>query len=187
MRFPRTAPLTKAVGLVSLVAASMAQAQAAPSIDGRAKHSIAIETWSTGLVGIGLRVGDRTDLLLEAGGRLSERDGEDGRVLTLRPAIKRYLGPTDGSIAPYMLFGLKAEWTRGAFGTSPFTSQRIGGTADLGLEWFPTQRVSVGGHVGVELLALRSDSPSLLIGPDPVSTGYEIGTVSSGLRLRFFF
>jgi hypothetical protein len=165
----------------------MAQAQASPSVDGRAKHSIVTEVGASTLIGVGLRVGTRTDLILEGGGRLSDGDGPDTRVFVLRPAIKRYLGSTAGSVAPYLLFGLKAEWTRSELGVSTLTTQDIGGTAGLGLEWFPTQRVSVGGNVGVELLAVRRESPSLLIGPDPVSTGYEIGTASSGIRIRLFF
>jgi hypothetical protein len=72
-------------------------------------------------------------------------------------------------------------------GASSFTSQRIGGTAGLGLEWFPTQRVSVGGNVAVELLAVRREGSSPPIGPDPESSGHEIGTASSGIQIRLFF
>lgn len=175
------------VCIATACSASLAQAQAAPSIDGRAKHSIVVDVGSSPAIGLGLRFGTRTDLMLEAGGRLSDSDGEGIRAVILRPAIKRYLGPTDGSIAPYLILGLKAEWTRSEFGPTTRTSQRIGGTAGLGLDWFPHQRVSVGGHAGVELLAVRSESPGVLIGPNPASTGYEIGTFSSGIRLRLFF
>jgi hypothetical protein len=187
MRISRLGLLCLVVGSVSPFSASLAQAQAAPSIDGRAKHSIVVDVGSSTAIGLGLRVGTRTDLMLEAGARLSDSDADGIRALVLRPAIKRYLGPTDGSIAPYLLLGLKAEWTRSEFGPTTLTSQRIGGTAGVGLDWFPHQRVSVGGHAGVELLAVRSDSPSLLIGPNTESTGHDISTFSSGLRLRLFF
>ena len=187
MRFARLGPLAFTAGLVSLVAAPMAQAQASPSVDGRAKRSIVTGVGSSTLIGVGLRVGTRTDLILEGGGRLSDTDGTGARVFVLRPAIKRYLGATEGSVAPYLLVGVKAEWTRSDFGGSPITSQEIGGTVGLGLEWFPTQRVSVGGNVGVELLAVRRESSTSLGGTDPVSTGFEIGTASSGIRIRLFF
>jgi len=187
MRFARLGPLAFAAGLASLVAAPMAQAQATPSVDGRADRSIVTEVGSSLLIGVGLRVGTRTDLILDGGGRLSDIDGTGTRFFVMRPALKRYLGATDGSVAPYLLVGMKAEWTKSDFGGSSLATQRIGGTAGLGLEWFPTQRVSVGGNIGVELLALRRESSAPLGGPDPVATGSEIGTASSGIRIRMFF
>lgn len=187
MRLAHLGLLAIAVGLVGLVAAPIAHAQTSPSVEGRAKHSIVTEVGASLLLGLSLRVGARTDFILEGGGRLSDEDGAGYRAIVMRPALRRYLGSTQGTLAPYVQVGMKAEWTRSDFGSSSVNTQRIGGTAGLGLEWFPTQRVSVGGNVGVELLAVRRESTLSLTGPEPVSTGHEIGTASSGIRIRLFF
>ena len=172
------------VGSLGALSASLCQAQAAPSVDGRGKHFIVAEAGANTSVGIGVRAGARTDVILEAGGRVS--DGNHS--ISLRPALKRYWGSTEGSVAPYLLLGLTAEWSRiELLSGSEATNRRLGGVAGIGLDWFPVQRVSVGGHIGVEALALRSEAPVLLPGTDPVTTGHEVGTISSGIRLRFFF
>jgi hypothetical protein len=176
------------VGCATVFGASLCQAQASPSVEGRGKHSIAVQAGANTLVGLGVRTGTRTDVILEVGGRVSDGDGVNGHTIVVGPSLKRYWGSLDGSVAPYLLLGLRAEWSEFALGSgTPSTSRRIGGVAGLGLDWFPTQRVSVGGHLGVEALAVRSEGPTFVPGADPVSTGHEIGTFSSGVRLRLFF
>jgi hypothetical protein len=182
------------MGLVLFVAAwtatltaSDCEAQAAPSVDGRGKHFIVAETFSNTSIGFGLRAGDRTDVMLELAGRVFEDGGTRTRLVSLRPALKRYLGSTEGSVAPYLFLGLRADWSWRNFSDSPVQSSRaLGGRAGVGVDWFPTQRVSIGGHVGAEAVALRSDG-TLLGGPDAVSTGHDVGTFSSGIRVRLFF
>lgn len=175
------------LAVASVLTASLAQSQAAPSIEGRRTHFIVAEMFSNTSIGLGLRAGDRTDVMLELTGRVFEEGDTQTRMISLRPALKRYLGSTQGSVAPYLFLGLRAEWSWQEFGASPERSSRaLGGRAGVGVDWFPTQRVSLGGHVGVEAAALRSDG-SPFFGSDPVATGYEIGTFSSGVRLRLFF
>lgn len=175
------------VGCASAFSASLCQAQASPSVEGRGKYSIGAEVGSNTLVGVGLRAGARTDIILEAGARVLDDGATQSRVVSVQPALKRYWGPTDGNVAPYFLLGLKAEWNRLEFGGSRGNSRKLGGLAGVGVDWFPMQRVSVGGHIGVEALAVRSEAPFSFPGPASETTGHEIGTFSSGLRLRLFF
>jgi hypothetical protein len=176
------------VASVSALSASIGQAQSTPSVGGRGKHSISVQAGANTLVGLGVRTGTRTDVILEVGGRVSDGEGVNGHTIVVGPSLKRYWGSLDGSVAPYLLLGLRGEWSEFALGSgTPSTDRRIGGVVGLGLDWFPTQRVSVGGHLGVEALAVRSEGPTLVPGADPVSTGHEIGTFSSGVRLRLFF
>lgn len=176
-----------AVGCASAFSASICQAQASPSVAGRAKHFIVAEMGANTTIGVGIRTGDRTDLVLQAGGSVSDESGTTLHSVSLRPALVRYWGSTESSVAPYLLLGLKAEWSELDLGGSPRSDRRIGAVAGIGMEWFPTQRVSLGGNIGVEALSVRTEGPVLLPGSDPVSTGYRIGTVSSGIRLRLFF
>lgn len=176
------------VAVATALSASLCQAQASPSVDGRGKHFIAVDVGSNTLIGVGLRAGTRTDVMLEAGVRFFENGSAESRVVSVRPALKRYFGSTERSVAPYLLLGLRAEWNRLDFGGPSQTNNReLGGIAAVGVDWFPTQRVSVGGHIGMEALALRSERPDLLLGTNVVTEGHEIGTFSSGIRLRLFF
>lgn len=175
------------LAVASVFTASLGQAQASPSIAGRAKHSIVAEMGANTTIGVGIRTGARTDFVLQVGGSVSDESGTTLQSVSLRPALVRYWGSTESSVAPYLLLGLKAEWSELDLGGSPRSDRRIGVVAGVGMDWFPTQRVSLGGNIGVEALSVRTEGPVLLPGSDPVSSGYRIGTVSSGIRLRLFF
>jgi len=180
----RIVALTAASALV----ASLAQAQAEPSVGARAKHFIVFGVGQSTAVGVGLRAGTRTDVELEVSGRFIDDDVTSQRIVLLRPTLKRYLGPTARSVAPYLVFGLRAEWVESDSDFAPnASSQRFGGLAGVGVDWFPGQRVSVGGHIGVEALSVRRDAPAIPPGSGEVRNGYELGTFASGVRFRLFF
>lgn len=174
-------------GCATALGASLCQAQVAPSVEGRGKHFIVAEMFSNTSIGFGIRAGSRTDLMLDVVGRVFEEGDTQTQLISLRPSLKRYLGSTQGSVAPYLLLGLRAEWSRQDFGASSERSSRaLGVRAGVGVDWFPTQRVSLGGNIGVEGVALRSEGAPFA-GQDLVATGHEVGTFSSGVRLRLFF
>lgn len=176
------------VAVASTLIASLAQAQGEPSVAARAKHFIVLDAGQSPAVGVGLRAGERTDLELDVSGRFLDDEVTSLRMVLLRPTLKRYLGPTTRSVAPYLVFGLSAEWSDSDSDFAPNAStQRFGGLAGVGVDWFPAQRVSVGGHIGVEALAVRRDVPAILPGGSEERNGYEIGTFASGVRFRLFF
>jgi opacity protein-like surface antigen len=163
-------------------------AQSDPTAADRPSRSIGVEIGSNSVVGVGFRVGERTDLLLEVGGRATDDGTNETTNVLLRPMLKRYLGAIDRRVVPYLVFGARAEWTRiESAGTQTANFRRLGGLAGVGLDWFPAKQVSVGGHVGVDVVSLRRESTPFLPGDDGVSTGMEVGTFSSGVRLRLFF
>lgn len=175
------------VALGCALTATLAQAQADPSVGARAKHFIVLDVGSNTALGVGLRAGERTDVLLEGSVRLLDDGATSVRTVFLRPAIERYWGPTESSVAPYLLLGLKAEWVRFEGGLALASSlRRLGGMAGVGLDWFPIQRVSLGGHIGVEALAVRQDGSAFPPASD-VTTGHDVGTFASGVRFRLFF
>lgn len=177
-----------AVAVASVLVTSLAEAQAEPVVGARAKHFIVLDLGQSTAVGVGLRAGERTDLELEVSGRLLDDDVTSQRIVLLRPILKRYLGTTARSVAPYMVFGLRAEWVESDSDFAPNASSlRLGGLAGVGVDWFPAQRVSVGGHIGFEALAVRRDVPAIPPGGSEERSGYEIGTFASGLRFRLFF
>lgn len=168
--------------------ATLAQTQADASVGARAKHFIVLDVGSNTALGVGLRAGERTDVLLEGSGRYEDDGVTLVRTASLRPAIRRYWGPIDRSVAPYLLLGLKAEWIRFESGLNiRHVTRRLGGMAGLGVDWFPAQRVSVGGHIGVEALAVRREGPVFQPPRGEVFTGQDIGTFASGVRFRLFF
>jgi hypothetical protein len=168
--------------------ATTAHAQSDPTAADRPARSIGVEISSNSMLGVGFRVGERTDLLLDVGGRVADDGANETTNVLLRPMLKRYLGAIDRRVVPYFVIGARAEWTRietdGALNSN---FRRLGGLAGVGLDWFPAKQVSVGGHVGVDVVSLRRESTPFLPGDDEVSTGLEVGTFSSGVRLRLFF
>lgn len=180
----RIVALTAASALV----ASLAQAQAEPTVAARAKHFIVLDAGQSTAVGVGLRAGARTDVELEVSGRFIDDEVTSQRIVLLRPILKRYVGSTARSVAPYVVFGLRAEWVESDSDFAPDDSSlRFGGLAGVGVDWFPAQRVSVGGHIGVEALSVRRDLPAIPPGGGEERNGYEIGTFASGVRFRLFF
>lgn len=167
---------------------SLCRAQAEPSVGERPQHFIIVEVGPTTSLGLGLRASPRTDVSLEGGVRVSDEGDNSSRVFSVRPAVKWYLGSTEGSVAPYPTVGASAEWSRVEFGGGTSGDlRRLGGIVGIGLDWFPTQRVSLGGHIGVEAMAIRREGPNFPPAPAEVITGHDIGTRSSGMRLRMFF
>lgn len=177
-----------ALTVASALVASLAQAQDAPTVGARAKRFIVLDVGQSTAVGVGLRASARTDVELEVSGRFIDDEVTSQRIVLLRPTLKRYLGPTTRSVGTYLVFGLRAEWVESDSDFAPNASSlRFGGLAGVGVDWFPAQRVSVGGHIGVEALAVRRDVPAIPPGGGDERNGYEIGTFASGVRFRLFF
>lgn len=71
------------------------------------------------------------------------------------PAFKRYRG-TIGPVSPFIYsgFGVRLHWDRTVVeGGAPQNALLVGGYGDLGLgvDWFPLERISIGGHTGGRL------------------------------------
>jgi hypothetical protein len=135
-----------------------------------------------------MRLGDRTDLGLEGGLRTADDDDSSSWLVSLRPALKRYLGDSEAPVALYWVGGLLLTWTETELASLSVatTHRELGAFMGLGLDWFPAERVSVGGHIAIEGAATRRRTPALGV-PDSEVSGYEVGTLSSGIRLQLYF
>jgi hypothetical protein len=180
-------PLAWAAALLSAFSHT-ALAQEEPGVADRGGHSILVGWGSSGSIGYWRRLSDRTDLGFEVGVSLSDNDDTYSRALSLRPGIKRYLSSPDADVAPYIFVGLAAQWGRvdsgGAFDLS---TRALGALGAVGVDWFPVQRVSIGGHLGIQGLLTRQERSGLSPLPDEELSGYDVATYSSGVRVSFYF
>jgi len=180
-------PLVLAVALSSAFS-QMVLAQAEPRVVDRGAHSISIGVGSSSSLGYWLRIAERTDLGLEVGVRIADDDDTYLRSLSFRPGIKRYLSSSESDFAPYVSFGAIAVWSRlDSGGAIDLDARDLGGFVGVGLDWFPVDRVSLGGHIGLEGRLTRRDQLGSSPLPDENVSGYDVATYSSGLRCQFFF
>lgn len=177
--------------LVGITPAALA-GQEGGEVEDRGSQGILVGVGDRATVGLWFRLGDRTDVGLEGFFSIADDDtdnaGGSTRVFGVRPAVKGYVGDSDASVAPYWIAGLSFEHSKVELGGAGDRTRRsIGGLVGVGLDWFPAERVSVGGHVGLEGAATRTTVPPVLPGSDDETSGYELGTLSSGIRLQIWF
>lgn len=171
------------IGLASAPVASVAQD--VPSLGARGGQAIVLGTGQGTVVGLDVRVGSRTDLVLETAFRIADEDNASNRGITVRPGLKRYMGAVESAVAPYLLIAAQAEWGHADLGPAAERDRReLGGLIAIGVDWLPAQRVSIAGHVGTELSVIRVEQS----GPaqSSTTTGSNLATLSSGIRLRLF-
>ena len=121
--------------------------------------------------------------------RDSSGDDELSRtLLTVSPQVKRYRS-TEGAILPYLHGALFASVidlgssTPGVGGDDRSTV--LGGTAAVGLDWFPVRRVSLGGHAGLGLLRAAS-SIGGADGDDFESVDWSLQTFTAAIQVQLY-
>lgn len=136
---------------------------------------------------------------------LSDRDLEDPWIdrqshrllLQLRPTLKRYR-PLRNRVAPYLYYQALAGFSghKSEHGAREATSTRadLGLGVGLGVDWFPLQRVSIGGRTGVALRYRFGESTgSVTRGPDememvsPSDRVLSLGVLRSELTALVYF
>jgi len=189
--------LAAAAALAVTATAAHAQdtAQAAPRV-----NSISIGLGSTPTIGFWHRLSPRAELGVEVGARYvnaglddSDQDSHASDI-TVGPALKLY-GRADGPVRPYTYAQVSAGYASGTStsidplgGAFEIKSHEwdFGAGVGLGLEWFPIERVSLGGHAGILGQWVRStiENPT---GPDSKAHGAVLSTFTSGLRAQLYF
>ncbi len=159
-----------------------ATAQDAPSPLDRRDHSILLGIGETTNVGYWIRVGERTDVGIEGGFSFIEEDGSDVSTLSAILSLKRYWSPAESPVAPYTILGIRASWSD-LLSTG---NEEYGAFGGIGLDWFPVQRVSIGGHLGLRASLTQRTSP-VFGGGEEEHDGWVVRTVSSGIRLQLYF
>lgn len=131
-----------------------------------------------------LRVGIESNLGWQRVSPTGDSEDDDVRSLTsltLRVPLRHALESGHPDILPYLLAGPSLSLVRSD--THP-ESTGFGAFAGLGVEWFPVERVSVGGYAALEAVRVRRDAT----GPFPAGTEtlVQVRTWSSVLRMQFY-
>lgn len=102
----------------------------------------------------------------------------DSQSYKFAPGIKYYLEP-EKAVSPYLYGAMVGEYDNSKSDQSVSSSRS---------EWFPTQRVSIAGHVGV-IAQYEKHNSSYTSGPfgSTKDEGYTVGTISSGILLNLYF
>jgi hypothetical protein len=185
-----------AMAAAALLLATGAAAQDTNGLE-RSRTSIVVGATGDITVGVWQRLSPRTSLGLEVGAY--SRNGEyrfpttgqeqetEERLVTVGPALKVYTGP-GGAFLPYGYASAFAQF--GSMRHQPLDGEAqesdvsgFGGQVGVGVDWFPVQRVSIGGHVGVE--GFSSSRDAVAFNGEEEFTG--IGTFSSGIRVQLYF
>ena len=116
-----------------------------------------------------------------------------GFDLLLAPAIRYYL-MNESSVAPYILGQINFhKFFDGDNDTSAdpteenFNSElqpELALVGGFGLEWFPVERFSIGGHIGLGIDILRQNQ---LNGTTLTKNGLRVGTFTSALTANLYF
>lgn len=188
------------VFLGALLLATTLPAAAQDPAAARGDRSIVLDVGGDPSVGYWTRRGDRTDVGISLGLQLDHQDVEDSdrsfASITLTPARKRYLSPR-GPLASYAYYGLPLSygWNSSSNDDNRFSNQKfsVGALAGWGLEWFPAEWVSVGGHIGGRIGASyireRDEYWNGTEQIDETDTGWGVGlnTLTSGIRAHLYF
>lgn len=183
--------------LMLLVSAGSAAAQeeSARRVEERGSRSLLLSVGHSPTIGYWVRRSARTDLGLNFGVVLEERDdpGRTSASFAFSPALKRYTTPR-GPLAPYTYLGLVTSFWRVEHGSNDTPSEYgafgVGGEGGLGLEWLPAAGVSIGGHAGLSgtLRWETQEYPSPTGGRrETESQGFSLQTFNSGIRVHLYF
>jgi len=121
-----------------------------------------------------------------------DHNHNDSQTYQLSPGIKHYFLP-EKAVSPYLYGAIigkygnnKSDQAGPTTRTETYTACVQGG---IGLEWFPTQSLSIAGHAGAIAQYERTHSTNTS-GPFSSSSndeGFVIGTISSGILLNLYF
>jgi hypothetical protein len=121
-----------------------------------------------------------------------DRNHSDSQTYQFSPGIKHYLLP-EKAASPYLYGAVIGRYGNNSSNQTNSTSRAETYTAGvqggIGLEWFPTQSLSIAGHVGAIAQYERNHSTntSESISSSSNDEGFFIGTISSGILLNLYF
>jgi len=110
-------------------------------------------------------------------GPVNAPDDKTRLTLGLSPDVRLYRGQTR-PVVPFVEVSAQASYSE--IGTEA-KIYGVGAGAGLGVEWFPTVRVSVSGSVGLNA------GYSSLNSPDDERTIFSVGTARSNLMFNLYF
>lgn len=177
-----------AAAVLSVLAVQPALGQEV-SVKDRGPHAVSLGV-NEDAAGIGYwhKVSDRTDIGLDFELYYGNGDYSEYQRYVLEPAVKYYLLPT-AAASPYVYAGLIGSYFRGESDMSVGKGYSAGAMGGIGLDWFPVERLSIGGHVGVrgQYHWDRQSSDNGLSSYSRNDDGFTVGTFNSGIRVNLFF
>lgn len=180
----------------ALGTATDAAAQEADAAERRAR-SISLAVNDGIEIGYWTRLSERSDLGLNVGVALETLGNDDTEQsllsISFEPAIKRY-ATADGPFLPYGYGSLIFSYGRLTSGVTQGGAdveitrdqQRYGASAGIGMDWFPAQRISVGGHAGLAGGYQSTEAGGDFFQEDGEQTGFFVNTFSSGIRVHLY-
>lgn len=152
---------------------------------GRPGHAIELGVGESPTIGYWIKQSERTDLGFRVAASIRDIDEATQTFILFGPALRFYRS-SPGSLAPYTQVGLDLSYTRQSNNDVSNDAWGILGRVGLGLDWFPIQSFSVGGHVGV---VVSYEDVGFTVGPGVQSdrTATTIRTFSSGILVRLLF
>lgn len=130
-----------------------------------------------------------------------DHDHNDYQSYQFSPGIRHYL-LADKAVSPYLYGAVVGRYSKSGSDQPDSRSRTESYTAGLqggiGLEWFPIQNVSIGGHVGINANYEKAHSAynsqysdglggTTTSGATASDEGFVIGTFSSGILLNLYF
>jgi hypothetical protein len=121
-----------------------------------------------------------------------DHNRDDSQSYQFSPGIKHYLAP-EKAVSPYLYGAIIGRYGENSSDNTNSTwrseNYALGVQGGIGLEWFPVQRVSIAGHVGViaEYEKNRSRNSSGINSFTSNDEGFTIGTINSGFLLNLYF
>lgn len=169
---------------VAVAAALLAASTAAAQEAGRPAHSLSVRVAASPAVGVWTRVAPGADFGLEVGLSRGDHDDDSSTGISVSPGLKLFTR-ADGPVWPYVFAGARLERQEQAMGDASADVTSWGGQVGFGVDWYPADRLSVGGHVGLGAARTEGDVLPQLGGPE--ADVWEIGTFRSGIRIHFYF
>jgi hypothetical protein len=192
---------TIAILAATLLTAGSAAAQTADTASAAPRNtSFSFGLGSSQRVGLWHRVTPRVQVGMEVLGRRETTSTDGGELearstqLGIAPGVKFY-SSTTAPVLPYVFVGGEAsfgharaenEAVGGEIIEAEQTFRTLGAELGLGVDWFPVQRVSIGGHAAIGANWSRTQYET--DGAEhPEQKTSSIGTFSSGVRVHFYF
>ena len=178
---------------VAAALAVLASASGASAQDPEHPNSISLSVGSSTTIGYWMPVSARADLGVLVGASFADGENSGGTEQTswsvrAGPALKLY-ATRESPFRPYtygelfFAFG-RTESETGGGAESSLSNRDLAANVGLGLDWFPTDRVSIGGHVGLSGAFTWSEIESGAAEAD--SDGFHFNTLSSGIRVHLY-
>jgi hypothetical protein len=173
--------------LVVTAAAHAQQSSPAALEPGRRAIEIALPEGGGTQVGLWWVRSPQTQLGINGAFQYGQSEIAGGRSISrwqflVGPALKRHVA-VSGPIVPHW----RAAAMIGASGGDQQSEARhINLAVGFGVDWFPWDRVSIGGHMGVQAGHARNTA-TLPTGQEHTFSSTAIGTFRSGLTLQLYF